>query len=154
MSESDKQRLEILLKRKQKADSLPEDERKKWQQQYDEICREIIILKQKLGLNKWDESATIKLLIDTSLWVSMNLEWENSDDFFNKNPQMQQYIKDAGNKVDKAFKTKDMDTVKDAIQAYKDACIKVNQICNNPGRQMGFRELLPGEEGYSENPFW
>lgn len=154
MSESDKQRLEILLERKEKADSLPADERKQWQKQYDQICKEIISLKQKLGLNNWNEDEVIKLLIDTTMWLCVNLNWKGKDDFFKENPQLWQHVTDAGNKVDHAFKTKDMDTVKDAIQAYKDACIKVNQICNNPGRQMGFRELLPGEEGYSENPFW
>lgn len=154
MSESDKQRLEILLKRKQKADSLPESERKQWQKQYDEICKEIIALKQKLGLSKWDESAAIKLLIETTSWISINLNWKGKDDFFKQNPELWQRIEDAGNKVDQAFKTKDMDTVKDAIQAYKNVCIKINKVFDDPIRQTGFRELLPDEEGYKENPFW
>lgn len=153
MSESDKQKLEILLQRKKKADSLPPEEKKKWQKQYDEICKEIIILKQKLGLNVWDESAAIKLLIDTTLWISTNLNWKDKEAFLKENPQLWKRIEDAGDKVDEAFKTKDMDTVKDAIQAYKDVCIKINKVFDDPVRQSGFRELLPDEEGYKDNPF-
>jgi hypothetical protein len=154
MSESDKQRLKELLKRKQKADSLPEDERKQWQKQYDDICNEIAVLKNRLALNNWDESKALNLVIDTDREICTGYIWDkNTDIILRENPELMQKIIQVGKGIDEAFKLKSMDAVKDAVERYKQICIKVNQICNDPNAQLGFRTLLDDEPGFKENPF-
>lgn len=143
--ETDKRRLEILLKRKQKAESLPASELKKWQKQYDAICLEITRIKIKLGLDIWNEHTAVKKLIDATVWISTNLRWYNKDQFLKENSNILKTITDAASKVDEAFNLKSMDTVTEMIEKLKKVCVKVNEAYQIY-KDTGFMPVSPDEE--------
>lgn len=129
----DKQKLEHLLKRKHDAEKLPHEElygNEKYKKAYDSICNEIEALKKKLDLN-WDEKAAINLLLEVQMYIATQLNWKDCGQFFNDNPELDNLIMIMGDKVDEAFKRKSMLAVQEAIQKYKDTCIKVNNIFIN-----------------------
>lgn len=131
--EEEKQILERLLKRKHDAEKLPPEElnkNEKYKKEYDAICNGIKVLKEKLDLN-WDEKVAMDLLLKTQKDIATQLNWKGCDEFFKDNPELDNLINVMGDKVDEAFKRKSMTAVQDAIQKYKDTCIKVNDILIN-----------------------
>jgi hypothetical protein len=131
---------------------MSENERKQWQKQYDDICREIELIKKRLGLNVWNEEKAINLLLDINKEIGKSIWDKKNDKVLLENPLFIKKVNEAGKEINKAFALKSMDAFKEALKKYKDTCTRVNQMCTEQN-QFGFREVFDEEAKQIKNPF-
>ena len=124
--QTDEEKLKVLMERRAKADKLPSDKLKRWKKQYDEICLEIVSLNKKLNKDSWNEVEAVKEYIDAVKWISVNLNWQNKEQFLNDNKNLMELVIEAGDKVDRAFYLMSMNEVHESIENCKKVCSRVD----------------------------
>ena len=139
------QQIEHIKARLKKAYSLPLSEQIKWKKQIQELEQQLARLQGSI----FDENKAIELLNQANKDIlKACAEKRYGGDFYqflNDNPEVANFIDTALLEIDRAFKLKDMDAFKQAIEQYKEAFIKVEELYQQ-SQETGFRELLPSEE--------
>ncbi len=140
------QQIEHIKARLKKAYSLPLSEQIKWQKQIRELEQQLARLQSSIS---FDENKAIELLNQANKEILRACaEKRYGGDFYqflNDNPEVANYIDTALLEIDRAYKLKDMDAFKQAIEQYKAAFVKVEELYQQ-AKTTGFRELLPSEE--------
>jgi hypothetical protein len=153
--EAEKAKLQYLLERKKKADSLPLDELQKFKKHYDQLLKEIAQIEQKIGGFNFEKA--MQLLHQANLELNIELTWSKWGNGVNKfledNQSLNRLILDVCDEVDKAFAAESMSLVESAVKKYREAFIRVNNIYNDTGKQMGFRELIETDAEYRTEPW-
>lgn len=101
--------LEILLQRKAKADALPEEEKKKWEKEYQKLLNEIAHIKKLLG-DEFDLETALDKLIKTLRELSIRINYSEiypkTEEFFEAYPDIAAKIQKAWDKVEYGLKHK------------------------------------------------
>lgn len=141
-----KQQIEHIKARLKKAYSLPLSEQIKWKKEIQKLEAELARLQGNIA---FDENKAFELLNQANKEIlRICAEKRYGGDFYQfmrDNPAVTQYLDEALNAIDNTFKQKDMEGFKRAIEQYKAAFIKIEELYQQ-SRTMGFRELLPSEE--------
>ncbi len=128
--EEEKQMLERLIERKEKAESMPPDQLEPYRKQYNAICQNIEILSNKLGIEPWNGEKALGILAKVASWCN-TLDWRTWDKeantFYRYYPDLEKEFNEAGEKVDALFRKHDMQIVRQAIEEYKSIIEKINK---------------------------
>jgi hypothetical protein len=146
MYEVEKQKLQYLLGRKQKADSLAWDQKIKWESELLKIEKEIVELMQKLGQDSLDEYNGINLLLKAQNHINgqSKIKRPFPQEFWDQHSVMRDAENYTERKVQNAFKLKSMWLLKNAINEYITVWLQIGEISRDPNahmHQIGFREI-------------
>jgi len=126
-------------------------ERVKHLSMFEKTLSEIIKIKKILEFDFFDPNKAFKELLAANRWLSLNFTWDNwgkgIDDYLKNNKPLNDLLLEADEMIEIAFDKKSMWFIEYAITNYKKAYKTVNRIYNSAETKLGFRELLPGEEG-------
>ncbi|APM39891.1 hypothetical protein [Clostridium kluyveri] len=142
----EKNELEIIKKRLQKAYSMTIREQKKWSKKIKELEVLSVKLEKSTGKHFLDEEG-VKLLISANKEISRELSEERWGDgigkYFEENPEVNELL-EACSDIDYAFRIRSFTVLKLKIEKYKEAFKFVEKTYGDT-KTLGIRELTPDE---------
>lgn len=132
--------LQALRARKAKADSLGPEVIARTQATYDGICAEIARLEKELGVRTDPMMVHLqKVMHETLTWQwPGNGVYEQCEKTY---PEITAAVDTASRALSRAYNAGDTKTFYAEVDKYRAALLQMNEICNDPIKQMGLKEV-------------